>query len=173
MRIYLIGFMGSGKTTFGKKLSRKMGCDFHDIDKMIEGIEGVSVAELFSVRGETYFRKMESDVLHSTIIHKHAVISCGGGTPCYFDNMDWMNEKGVTVYLNVKAERLYGRLKTRKSKRPLIADLNDAQLKDYIFQKLSERETFYLKANMIIDPEKTSAKKIAEQIKLRGEFTEI
>lgn len=173
MRIYLIGFMGSGKTTFGKKLARKMGYDFLDMDKLIEQIEGVSVAELFSVKGETYFRKMESDVLHSTVVHKHAVISCGGGTACYFDNMDWMQEKGITVYLNVKADRLYGRLKTRRAKRPLIAALNDAQLKDYIFQKLSERETFYLQAKLIIDPEKVSAKKASELIKLRSEFKEM
>ena len=164
MRIYLIGFMGSGKSTFGKKLARKMGYDFFDMDKMIEKIEGVSVAELFAIKGETYFRKLESDILHSTIVHKNAVISCGGGTPCYFDNMEWMNSRGATVYLKVPQERLYGRLKSRKHKRPLIANLNDAQLKDYIFQKLSEREAFYLQANMIIDPEMMSAKKVAEEV---------
>lgn len=170
MRIYLVGFMGCGKTTFGKKLSGKLAYGFYDLDKMIEQIEGVSVAELFSIKGESYFRKLESDVLHSTIIHKNAVISCGGGTPCYFGNMEWMNEKGITLYLNVKTARLYNRLKSRKEKRPLIAALNDEQLKDYIFQKLSEREAFYLQAKMIIDPEEISAKKAAEQIKLRSEY---
>ncbi len=173
MRIYLIGFMGSGKSTFGKKLARKLGYDFYDMDKMIEQIEGVSVSELFSVKGEEHFRKLERDVLHSTYIHKNTVISCGGGTPCYFDNMDWMNDKGTTIYLNVPAERLYGRLKTRRHKRPLIAGLDDAQLKDYIFQKLSERETYYLKAQSVMDPEKMSAKMVADLIKLNRMKKEI
>lgn len=173
MRVYLIGFMGCGKTTFGKKLARKLGCDFLDIDKMIEQIEQVSVSELFAVKGETYFRKLESDVLHSTVVHRNAVVSCGGGTPCYFDNMEWMNQRGVSVYLQVPAARLYGRLKTRKHKRPLIANLSDDALKDYIFQKLSEREAFYMQAQMIIEPEKTSAKKVADELKMKSAYTEL
>ena len=160
MRIYLIGFMGCGKSTWGKKLSEKLDCTFIDLDKRIETIEGGSVAEVFKLKGEEYFRKLEADVLHSTILEKNAVISCGGGTPCYFDNMEWMRQRGKTVYLNLPAEKLFGRLRTRKEKRPLIANLDDDALKDFIFQKLSEREAFYLQAEFKIDPSEAKPKDI-------------
>lgn len=165
MRIYLIGFMGSGKSTIGKKLSERMGYEFIDLDKLMEGLEKKTVAEIFSQRGEEFFRQLEADVLHSTILHKNAVISCGGGTPCYFDNMEWMNARGLTVYLKMQPETLYGRLKTRKEKRPLIAHLSNEQLKDYIFQKLSEREAFYLQAQLMPEPEKMKHKEIVDMIR--------
>lgn len=164
MRIYLIGFMGCGKSTFGKKLAEKLDYTFIDLDKRIEAIEGGTVAEIFKLRGEDYFRRLEADVLHSTVLEKNAVISCGGGTPCYFDNMDWMSERGKTVYLHLSAENLFGRLRTRKEKRPLIANLDDAQLRDYIFQKLSERESFYLQANFTIDPSTVKPKELVALI---------
>lgn len=163
MRIYLLGFMGSGKSTFGKKLSGKLGYTLMDIDQVMEVIEKKTVAEIFSEKGEEYFRRLEADILHSSVLHKNAVISCGGGTPCYFDNMDWMNDRGLTVYLKMQPEILYGRLKERKTKRPLIANLSDPELKDYIFQKLSEREIYYLKAKMILD---VSAMEIKDRIEL-------
>jgi shikimate kinase len=165
MRIYLIGFMGCGKSTMGKKLAEKLDYPFIDIDKRIEAIEGGSVAEVFKLRGEDYFRKLESDVLHSTVLEKNAVISCGGGTPCYFDNMEWMNARGKTVYLFLPPEKLFGRLRTRKEKRPLIANFDDEQLKDYIFQKLSERETFYLQAAFKIDPSVAKPKDVVALLK--------
>jgi len=148
MRIYLIGFMGCGKSTWGKKLAEKLDYNFIDLDKRIESIEGGTVAEVFKIKGEDYFRKLEADVLHSTVLEKNAVISCGGGTPCYYDNMEWMRNRGKTVYLNLSPENLFGRLRTRKEKRPLIANFDDNQLRDFIFQKLSEREAFYLQADI-------------------------
>ena len=165
MRIYLIGFMGCGKSTWGKKLAEKLDCAFIDIDKRIEAIEGGIVAEVFKIKGEEYFRKLEADVLRSTVLEKNAVISCGGGTPCYFDNMEWMKQRGKTVYLNLSPENLFGRLRTRKEKRPLIANLDDDQLRDFIFQKLSEREAFYLQADIKIDPAVSKPKDIIESIK--------
>ena len=167
MRIYLIGFMGCGKSTMGKKLAEKLGCSFIDIDKRIEAIEGGSVAEVFKLRGEDYFRKLEADVLHSTVLEKDAVISCGGGTPCYYDNMEWMNARGKTVYLFLAPEKLFGRLRTRKLKRPLIAHFDDEQLKDYIFQKLSEREAFYLQAAFKVDPSILKPKDIIALLKAK------
>ena len=98
MRIYLIGFMGCGKSTWGKKLAEKLDCAFIDIDKRIEAIEGGTVAEVFKIKGEEYFRKLEAAVLRSTVLEKNAVISCGGGTPCYFDNMEWMKQRGKTFF---------------------------------------------------------------------------
>ena len=165
MRIYLIGFVGCGKSTWGKKLAEKLDCAFIDIDKRIEAIEGGTVAEVFKIKGEEYFRKLEADVLRSTVLEKNAVISCGGGTPCYFDNMEWMKQRGKTVYLNLSPENLFGRLRTRKEKRPLIANLDDDQLRDFIFQKLSEREAFYLQADIKIDPAVSKPKDIIESIK--------
>ncbi len=165
MRIYLTGFMGCGKTTFGKKLSEKLGYEFMDLDKVLQFVENKTVTQIFNEMGEEYFRKLEADVLHSTILHKNLVISCGGGTPCYFDNMEWMNERGLTVYIKMQAENLYGRLKEKKEKRPLIAKMKNPELKDFIFQKLSEREAFYLQAKLIMEVENLSLKERFELIK--------
>ncbi len=159
--------MGSGKSTFGKKLSDKLGYTLMDIDVVMEVLEKKTVTEIFKEKGEEYFRRLEADILHSSVLHKNAVISCGGGTPCYFDNMDWMNDRGLTVYLNMPPEILYGRLKERKAKRPLIANMTDLELKDYIFQKLSERESFYLKSKMILDVSIIEVKDRIDLIKLR------
>ena len=152
MRVYLIGFMGCGKTTFGKKLARKMNVDFIDLDKQIEAHEGKSVSEVFAEKGEAYFRELESSLLQQTISLNHAVISCGGGTPCFHDNMHWMREHGITVYLKVTPEFLFSRLHTRREKRPLIAKLNDEELQAYITTKLEEREEYYQQAQQVIDP---------------------
>ena len=165
MRIYLTGFMGCGKSTFGKKLSGKLGYEFVDLDKVLQNVENKTVGEIFSEKGEEYFRKLEADILHSSILHKNAVISCGGGTPCYFDNMEWMNERGLTIYLKMKAENLFGRLKEKKAKRPLIAKMSNAELKDFIFQKLSEREAFYLQSQLILEPEMMSLKERFDLVK--------
>ncbi len=167
MRIYLIGFMGCGKSTWGKKLAEKLDYNFIDLDKRIESIEGGTVAEVFKTKGEDYFRKLEADVLHSTVLEKNAVISCGGGTPCYYDNMEWMRNRGKTVYLNLSPENLFGRLRTRKEKRPLIANFDDNQLRDSIFQKLSEREAFYLQADIKIDPATAKPKDIIDLLKIK------
>ncbi len=159
--------MGSGKSTFGRKLSEKLDYTLMDIDQVMEVVEKKTVNAIFQEKGEEYFRRLEADILHSSVLHKNAVISCGGGTPCYFDNMDWMNERGLTIYLNMPPEILYGRLKERRAKRPLIANLTDPQLKDYIFQKLSEREIFYLQSKMIIDVSAMETKDRIELVKMR------
>jgi shikimate kinase len=165
MRIYLIGFMGCGKTTFGKKLANKLEYKFLDLDKKIEKLEKQSIANTFSEKGEEYFRQLEADVLRSTILYKNAVISCGGGTPCLHNNMQWMNSRGITIYLKTSAEHLTGRLKTRKEKRPLIATMSDDELWDFVSIKLPEREKYYLQAQIIADTkEKLSAKKIVDLI---------
>lgn len=159
--------MGSGKSTFGKKLSEKLGYTLLDTDQAMEAIEKKSVSEIFQEKGEEYFRRLEADVLHSSVMQQKIIISCGGGTPCYFDNMDWMNERGLTVYLKMPAEILFGRLRERKTKRPLIAKLSDPELKDFIFQKLSEREIFYLKSKMIMDASAMEIKDRIELVRLR------
>ncbi|MEZ5013401.1 MAG: shikimate kinase [Chitinophagales bacterium] len=165
MRIYLIGFMGSGKSTFAKRLAQYLDYDLADMDHLIEQVEKHSIPEIFQLHGEEYFRRTESDVLHSTLLFENAVIACGGGTPCYFDNMDWMNKRGITVYLHQTAERLFGRLREKKNKRPLIAHMEDGQLRDYIIQKLAEREAFYLQSKIVAEMDKISKNDLMRMIK--------
>jgi len=160
MRIYILGFMGSGKTSQGKKLASKLNYKFYDTDKIIERIAGMSIPEIFEAKGESWFRDLEADVLRSTILHTDAVISCGGGTPCYFNNMQWINTRGVSVYFHLPVERIFGRLKTRKHKRPLIANLTDEELRAFIIDKLSEREYYYKKASHTYDLSKVDVKGI-------------
>ncbi len=132
MRIYLIGFMGCGKTTKGKRLAEKLNYKFIDLDEMMEEAEEAKLNIIFSSKGEEYFRKLEADTLRLTGIYHDTVVSCGGGTPCYHQNMEWIKSHGTSIYLQMPAEYLYGRLKTRKEKRPLIKNMRNAELKDYI-----------------------------------------
>ncbi len=150
MKIFLIGFMGSGKTTLGRKLSQKLSCPFVDLDERMVAYTGKSIAELFNSLGEAGFRKLEQEVLHSTQKETAAVVATGGGTPCFFDNMDWMNAEGKTVYLHVAPKALASRLEHTKSNRPLIGNKKGDELLALIEEKLQEREQFYQKAHMMV-----------------------
>src|SRR5690606_26622914 len=143
MRIFLIGFMGSGKTTLGAKLASKLGYPFIDLDKTIEEQAGMSIREYFQQYGENAFRELEKQVLQNTEYPENAVIATGGGAPCFFDNMDWMNRNGVTIYLSMTPKALANRLEKGKDERPLIKDLSPEGLIQYIASKLQERNTFY------------------------------
>ena len=120
MRIYVLGYMGSGKTTQGQKLAKKLGLDFYDLDALIEDAAGMKVAEIFAEKGEQHFRELEADVLRGTVLFPDAVIACGGGTPCYYNNMQWMNNRGATVWFHLPPEIIAGRIKKKKAKRPLL-----------------------------------------------------
>lgn len=150
MKIYLIGFMGSGKTTLGRKMAQKLNSGFADLDERLCAHTGKSISELFASLGEAGFRKLEQEVLHKTAIDEDLVVSTGGGTPCFFDNMDWMNEQGKTIYLHVNAKALASRLENSKTNRPLIGDLKGEKLEQFIAEKLAERESFYHKAQMMV-----------------------
>lgn len=165
MRLYILGFMGSGKSSQGKKLAKKLDLDFYDTDKMIEQVAGMSIPKIFSEKGEHWFRDLEADVLRGTIMYTDAVIATGGGTPCFFNNMQWINARGVSLYFHVPTGHIYQRLKTRKSKRPLIADLNDEELMEYIERKLGERDYYYRKASHTFDLSETNVKQIAGFLK--------
>src|ERR1700759_1262658 len=106
MKIFLIGFMGSGKTTLGRKLANHWGCEFIDLDHKLEQQVELSIAEYFSFFGEDSFRRLEAEVLRKTPYPKNAVVSTGGGLPCFFDNMDWMNAHGKTVYIKLEPKTL-------------------------------------------------------------------
>jgi shikimate kinase len=155
MNIYLVGFMGCGKSYYSKILSREVRMPAFDMDNIIEDLEGVDIYELFFEKGEDYFRRIENEVLQDLIkINKGYLIACGGGTPCFYNNMQLMNAKGATIYLKASKEYLFARLKNSRTSRPLISMMDNTELKDFIDKTLTEREQFYKQATQIIDIEK-------------------
>lgn len=154
-RIYLIGYMGTGKTTLGKALSEKLGYRFIDLDHYIQELYGKTVAELFSEYGEAGFREIENKTLREVAAFDDAVISTGGGTPCFFDNMDVMNNSGTTVYLKASPEALFNRLSIpeHKEKRPLIKNMDEKDLLQFIAENLAKREAFYEQAHIVFETE--------------------
>lgn len=150
MKIFLIGFMGCGKSTLGRKLATKMGYDFIDLDHEIEKEIGSSIGAYFAAQGETIFRTLESKTLKEFDYPTNCVIATGGGTPCYFDNMDWINNNGLSVYIELSPLALAKRLEHGKDKRPLLKDMNEAALIAFITDKLEERGPFYNSAALSI-----------------------
>ena len=150
-RIILIGFMGSGKTTLGRALAAETGLTFIDLDNYIELRHCKSINQIFAERGEEGFRKIEQNMLHEVAEFEDVVISAGGGTPCFFDNMEYMNQQGVTVYLKATPETLRTHLRMGKQKRPLIAQKNDEELDAFIRESLDKRESYYNQARLIFD----------------------
>lgn len=150
MKIFLIGFMGCGKTTLGKKLAAKMGYHFIDLDHRIEEITGGTVATYFSENGEEAFRQLESNTLKSSDYPENCVIATGGGTPCYFDNMEWMNNNGTTVYIQMSPNALARRLEGGIAKRPLLQGLSGQALVDFIAGKLEDRLSYYERSELIM-----------------------
>jgi len=165
MRIFIIGFMGSGKTTLGKVLAEKIGLEFVDLDEYIEQKHKYSIASIFSLVGEEGFRKVEKVCLNELAQKDNVLISTGGGTPFFFDNMDVMNQSGKTVYLKVSPETLIERLAvSRMEYRPLIKGKNISELSDYIYDTLANRSIYYEKAHHIFDGEHDSMDHIAERL---------
>jgi shikimate kinase len=151
MIIFIIGYMGSGKSTFGKRLANRMGCDFIDLDQIFEETYRISIADFFSKYGETMFRNMEHELLEMNLNHPLMVVSCGGGTPCFFNNMDLMNANGVTLYLRLSPGTLSQRLLHSRRKRPLIETLPGENLIQKITLHLAERDSFYMKSQLIVE----------------------
>jgi shikimate kinase len=149
-KVYIIGFMGSGKTTAGKKLAALLGWSFIDLDKKVEEYAGKAIPEIFSQDGEDYFRNVESKVLKTLGSLNKSIISTGGGAPCHFDNMDFMIETGLTVYLKLTPGQLFTRLTESKTERPLIKNMDKKRLMSFIEEKLIQREHYYNKAKIII-----------------------
>ncbi len=143
--------MGSGKTTVGKQLSKATGLPFYDLDWYIETRMRKTVAQIFAERGEEGFRKIEYNMLHEVAEFENVIISCGGGTPCFFDNMDYLNRQGDTVYLKAGPEVLQKHLMMGKGNRPLLKDKTPDELIAYIGEHLHTREPYYNKARHTID----------------------
>lgn len=151
MKIFLIGFMGCGKSTLGKKLATKLGYDFIDLDHQLEKEIGDSVGNYFALHGEDGFRRQEKKTLQEYDYPANIVVATGGGAPCYFDNMEWMNANGKTVYIEMSPAALAKRLEGGKEKRPLIKNLSEEELICFIEAKLAEREPFYKQAAIVAD----------------------
>lgn len=143
--------MGAGKTTAGRELAKALNLEFVDLDHFIQTRYQKTVSQLFDEVGEAEFRNIEAKVLKEVGEFENVVISTGGGTPCFFDNMDYMNQTGRTVYLKASPEALAKRLNTCKEKRPLIKDKNEEELYAFIVDTLKKREPFYTKAQIIFE----------------------
>ncbi|NIG57652.1 shikimate kinase [Chitinophaga sp. Cy-1792] len=150
MKIYLLGFMGAGKSYWGKQLADHWNLPYYDLDEVIVETEEMAISDIFATKGEDYFRERESMLLRELSKQDNVLISCGGGTPCFQDNMDFMNEKGITVWINPSVEVMVERLSRKKAKRPLIQDLEDEDLVDFVEKKLAERLQFYQQSRHII-----------------------
>ena len=150
-RIFLIGYMGAGKTTLGKAFSRELGLTFIDLDWYIEERFHKTVQQLFSERGEQGFRELEQKMLHEVAEFEDVVISAGGGTPCFFDNMEYMNGCGQTVFLDVHPDILFRRLRVAKQQRPILQGKTDEDLRTFIVEALDKRAPFYSQARYRFD----------------------
>ena len=169
MIVFLIGFMGSGKSFYAKGLSEYLHVPFVDLDQFIEEEQAISISEIFEKMGESAFRTLESvaikqvyaDLLTTNAEKRHkndilGVISCGGGTPCFNENMEWMNAHGLTIWINPSEDIILERLLKEKKTRPLIASLSDDALKDFIHQKLLDRKPTYEKSTSVITHHNTT-----------------
>ena len=152
-RIFLIGYMGAGKTTLGRPLAQKLGAAFCDLDECIEEHYGKTISEIFAEKGEDAFRTIERNILQEVVKLENVVISCGGGTPCFFDNMEMMNACGETVFLSASPAVLKEHLLMGKNKRPLIQGKNPEELENFVRQSLQGRLSFYQKAKNVINIE--------------------
>lgn len=143
--------MGAGKTTVGKALAKETGLQFYDLDWYIEGRMRKTVPQLFAERGEDGFRQVERTMLHEAAEFEDVILSCGGGTPCFFDNMDYMNAQGDTVYLKASPEVLCAHLRMGKTRRPLLEGKTPEELLGFVTEQLERREQYYLAARHVLD----------------------
>ncbi len=164
MRIFLTGFMGSGKTTIGPSLASQLGCKFIDQDDLIEHHYNMSVGEVFAKFGEAKFRETERDVLVEVVAGDNLIISTGGGAPCFFNNMEFMNRYGITVYLKAEPVTLMNRLKKLTDTRPLLKGKTELELMQFITDKLNEREPFYQKAILNIQTDSLDVRQVIQKI---------
>jgi shikimate kinase len=164
MKIYLIGYMGSGKSTVGNLLADQMKLNFRDFDKYIEHETGKTIAEIFDTDGEDKFREMEHHYLKKCITTMNEVVSLGGGTPCFYDNIELINQTGISVYLKVRVDLLVKRLSTATNKRPLIRDLSATELQYFIETNLEKRKSIYGKAHYTITADDRNASEIVNDI---------
>lgn len=151
VRIFLTGYMGAGKTTLGKAFARELGLSFVDLDWYIEERFHQTISQLFAERGEDGFRRLERNMLHEVGDFENVVVSTGGGTPCFFDNMDYMNAQGQTVFLDVDEETLFRRLRVATAQRPILRGKSETELRAFICEALAKRMPYYAQARYRFD----------------------
>ncbi|SEM38019.1 shikimate kinase [Chitinophaga rupis] len=158
--------MGAGKSYWGKQLAEHWSLPYYDLDEIIVAEEEMAISDIFATKGEDYFRERESATLRGLVQREEAfLVSCGGGTPCFQDNMDFMNNNGTTVWLNPSVPVMVERLQRKKYKRPLIQDLPDEDLTDFIEKKLAERQPFYQQSKHIIESDHISLDTFEKELK--------
>lgn len=165
--IFLIGYMGSGKTTVGQNIARIMHLEFIDLDEYIEKKNGKTIPEIFAESGEEVFRELERVALHEVAAMSNCVIATGGGSPCFFNNMELMKASGTTIYLEVGEEELAHRLFYKGNKRPLVQGRDKDDLRNYIHNTLVQRNVYYRKAALTMLADDTNAT-IGRLIQLLG-----
>ena len=166
MKIFLVGFMGSGKTSIGRRMAELLGFDFVDTDRFIEMLHNTTIDHIFAQQGEAAFRKMEHDLLQELHHREYAVVSTGGGMPCHSDNMDIMLADGKVVYLKTSPQALAHRLLCSYTERPLIKGKTAKELQLYIVEKLTERELFYNRAHIVVQTEDFSIEAFLQSLNL-------
>ena len=149
--IILIGYMCAGKTTVGKALAKELGRTFYDLDWYVEERFHKKVPQIFAEEGEARFRDLERRMLHEVAEFENIVLSCGGGTPCHFDNMDYMNSVAETYYLKSTPETLIQHIAISRGERPLLKGKSPEELREFVSTQLAEREPYYEKAQHIVD----------------------
>ena len=165
MRLYLTGYMASGKSTLGRKIAKRTELPFLDTDKMVEEAEGAEVADIITYAGEEYFRQAERRALEQTAEYENAIISTGGGLPIWGDNQKWIEEHGVSVYIQRAPEQILSRLSEHgRQKRPKFRGKSDEELLQFMHEHLAEREPIYLKANIVFDCFQTSDNEIIDKL---------
>jgi shikimate kinase len=164
MKIFLIGFMGCGKSFIGKRLAEKLNLPFIDMDEYLQNAEKQTIATIFTQYGEAHFRQLEKEKLREMLPVQNAVIATGGGAPCFHDNMAWMNQQGITIYLQASTQLLFDRLKSESDKRPVLGGRSDDELKHFISNKIEERNFYYAQCTYTIQQGDGNAENILKQI---------
>ena len=166
--IYLIGFMGVGKTTIGEQLAQQNSLNFIDTDKEIEILTKKSITNIFQENGENYFRKIETSILNN--LSGNNIVACGGGLPIYNNNMDFIKRSGISIYLKASEDELFIRLSRSFKKRPLIQNKSNNKLREFIKKNLAERERFYAKADYTLNTNNLSQVEVLAKINSFGFF---
>jgi len=157
MNLYLVGYMGSGKSSVGKRLSNRLDLDFVDLDTMIEDYANAPVHEIFEHSGEETFRSLETHMLQKVMEKDELIVATGGGTPCHSDNMQKMLDNGLVIYLSLPVPKLVRRLRQGMSNRPLVANKSDKELEDYVIEHFESRRETYEQAHQVVNADRINA----------------
>lgn len=163
-RIVLIGYMYSGKSTFGSKIAKRLNYEFVDLDKAIEQKYHYTVEDIFAKFSEDIFRQIEKDMLKEVLKKEHIVIASGGGTPCFNNNMRLIKQEAISLYLQMSAEQLFSRMSVSKKPRPMLSCIAKDKRLEFIKQSLKQREKYYLKADIVVDGFNPNVDKTVEEI---------